>query len=190
MGKLNIAFDLDGVLVNFVEPFAKCLEELTGRDIRNSPRHDVELEYGLESKHVRQALQAGYAAWDTVEIHEGVQEFFQELCLLSSDPVYVVTKRSSTYGTETMKLCERVFAGSPFMLSMLGDEKKTQYLGGYGYYVEDRYYNACYIAKAGYTCFLVNRPWNVGRQQPLGVVRINNLLDLLPYPADGLLVGR
>jgi len=182
--KLNIAFDLDGVLVDLPTAMIEDLMELTGKNLEYHEKFNLGEVVGQEN--IDKVLYRLYHSYDLIPIMDEARYVLNYLWMKTEQPITIVTARSIDYATETHKLVKRVFKDIPYILIFCGGHSnKHTYLHDFDYFVEDRRRTAIELAKKGKTVFLIDTNYNrdIKGKFPWGkrIIRIKDLNELMDY---------
>jgi uncharacterized HAD superfamily protein len=99
--KYKLGIDIDGVLAEFNNGFAKVLRETAGRDLlpkdcSNPPVWDWPQHYGYSKEEVSTAwaeVSRGGTFWNDLGVVKGSESFCQDLPACPDDEVYFITAR-------------------------------------------------------------------------------------------------
>ena len=178
----NIAFDLDGTLVDLLSVMADKLRLLYGAEIVNHTKHRLETDPPLSRNKIWKAIEAAYPEIDQITVFDGVFKLMRGIYFRTLQPIKIITARPFRSANDTYALCERIMP-VPFELILCGGMSyKGRYLYGCKYYVEDRRKVAHNLAERwGKIVYLVNRPYNQPEngEDPEGVRRIKELTELI-----------
>jgi uncharacterized HAD superfamily protein len=177
----NIAFDLDGVLIDVMPIIERYLWDLYGQDgiTLDNGKFKIETVGKLSNNKIWKAIKLMYKDVDAVMPEFGAIVL---LDMLRDHKTKVVTARPEQYRDDTQAVIDRLFPGVSIELCMAPGAQKINHLEGIQFFVEDRRRNACQLAKLGKSVFLVNRPYNWMDKDPEGVIRINGLYELAKQP--------
>jgi phosphoglycolate phosphatase-like HAD superfamily hydrolase len=176
---MNIAFDLDGCLVDLMSHIQQLVFEIYDGTVIQNGNFDFETEPVLSNRQRSELFHAVYKDWKYTEIYPGVEELFEKLYRYDRKPVHIVTARPYSCAHHTHMLVQRFskkvpvtidFANAPF--------EKLDYLNGTDFFVEDRKSTCRAAAKIGMTVFMPVRPWNENLELHEKIVRINGIEDL------------
>jgi len=183
MKVIEIAFDLDGTLINIMDPVERLLMEKYGAKIIHPDGFQLHTEPFLEDDLIWDCIIEAYDYHDEIKIYPGAKEIITQLYNASdNDPVKIITARplkrsaNTTYKFISERLCDL-----PYELVLVSDNDKLPYLNRYTYFVEDRRKTAITLADAGKIVFLLRRPWNALPAPHKNIIMIDKLEDLLPY---------
>jgi hypothetical protein len=159
---IRTAFDLDGVLVDFVTAWDQVLYTLY--NVRIDMEHDQYrirtypemLPQNLIQKSVLETCTSRGLIEPYPKAH---QSLLTAYFLCQSRPVRIVTARPVESATETHLLI-RSFTDIPYELVFSKSSKKINYLYDQDVFVEDRRRTAISISKAGKYCYLIDKPYN------------------------------
>ena len=185
MKKIDIAFDLDSVLVDPMPVFRKVIYRRYGSKIISHTRWHIELEPEITFDQFLDSFQETYELYKEIPILKGARRMLNRLHRLApDDPIKIVTARRIDTAVVTYKLIrERIFDG-PFDLSFAPGEDKSKYLCHHHYFVEDRRKNALSLAEKGIIVYMPDCPWNQSAGNRLidhpKINRIKGVYELLP----------
>ena len=183
MKLLNIAFDLDGVLVDIMPAVNRLLKERHNVKMLPIKQWNIKTEpEQLPEDLIWECIHSAYDRMDDIRIYSGAKELLWKLFELTDhqDPVKIITARppkraaNLTYKVVSERLCD-----FPYELVIVSDNDKLPYLNRYKYMVEDRRRTAKYLAWEGKHVYLVNRTYNK-MEKTERVSRIRGVYDLIP----------
>ena len=160
--KLNIAFDLDGTLVDVFTMLTNYMEMVTGKRVEEPKDYGLMSDYGCSEEIVQQAINKMHLNWKSCQPLPHAKELWKDLWAATHDPITIVTARSTHYATETYALVNHIFGTHiPYRISFAkGNMGKSPYLYDFRYFVEDNGSTAWSLAKAGITVFLLKTSYN------------------------------
>ena len=163
--KINIAFDLDGCLIDMVTPIKRLLLEIHGVKLKDEdPKYDqfdLTIPTGLSSKELWKIFRMVYKEVKTIPIYFGATELLTKLYEKTNEPPLILTARPLDVVNDTYAVVKRMMGKIPFSLILKHpNANKAQYLSGYEYYVEDRRKNALELNEAGFKIPLVRKNYN------------------------------
>ena len=164
MPKINIAFDLDGVLIDLVTPINRQIYETYGIEIKKNDLrdHNYEVFTGLKSEQLWEIFYKVYKEVDTTPIFPGATELLTKIYEKTEEPPFILTARPHDAASDTYAIVERMMGKTPFQLVLKHPNAyKSQYLKNYNVYVEDRRKTALELAKLGFMVPLVQTDYNV-----------------------------
>lgn len=181
MKLIDIAFDLDGVLVDIMTTVREIIKERY--DIKIFPQTEWELhtEPQISDELIWKCIRVAYKQVSKSLIYPGAQELLGKLFHLSgcNDPIRIITSRPFDAANDTYRLLDERFTSFEYELILVSRLDKLQYLNRYRYMVEDRRKTAGHLANNGKRVFLIDRPYNV--MAPVGAVtRVGDIRDLIP----------
>ena len=179
---LDIAFDLDGVLVDIMPAVGKILKERYNVRMLPIKEWNIITEPMVSDEIQWECIHAAYERFDDLKIYSGARELLWKLFELTDkqDPVKIITARppkvaaNATYKFLSERLCD-----FPYELVIVSNHDKLPYLNRYKYMVEDRRMTARYLSKNGKHVYLVDRTYNK-MEKTSGISRIKGVYDLIP----------
>lgn len=158
--KNDIAFDLDGTLVDLMGVFEKVLMEKHRAQVNPVRGWQITTNPPLSDNDIWYCFGQAYTMIDDFPIYPGAAELLTSLYEKTGDPPMIVTQRPAWSATYTHELARR-FLSVPYTVAFVERaEDKMAYLGGCQYYVDDRRKVALSIAESGRHAFLLDRPYN------------------------------
>ena len=181
-GRIKVAFDLDGCLVDFNMVLMRHLSDLVGRPLNDPQVFSLEEAFGIGELVVNRALHLTYMDWKSVKEMEGANELVTTLYKKTGNPILVITARPHFVATETHLLVQNaVMKGKvPYILIFAYGRDKGEYIRDYPFMVEDRLSTARQLAKEGKTVFLMDAPYNREGTLSKGIIRMSGIRDLIP----------
>lgn len=180
----KIAFDIDGVLLDFTKVFQKLIE-INGYflkldhdkfHLRTTPKMDK----GTVYKYVKRA----FKMWDIFPTISGAVEMIRQAYVKTDRPVQFVTSRPKEYATETHLAVKKALRTVPFAITMVNNaDHKWRHLLDTDYFVDDRRRTAWLLAKRGIHVFMPNRNYNQIKKETANITIVNHLseiTDILP----------
>jgi phosphoglycolate phosphatase-like HAD superfamily hydrolase len=179
---IDIAFDLDGVLVDIMHVIRKCIKEEHGAKVLPHDSWKILTEPQISDHLIWNSIKSAYKRVDEVPFYKGAKEILLKLHELSDgDPVKIVTARPPKIAAnDTYKLVGRL-CDFPYELAIVSSHNKLPYLTRYKYFVEDRRRSALRFSKSK-KMYLVDRPYNKIPNVPRrpNITRIRGVYDLIP----------
>lgn len=179
------AFDLDGVVFDSATPAHEIMMAELGIDFMGRVnRFDTCLllpdTMGKDEK-TRYVLDMWNRAVPLAKPYEGAVEALREYALATGRPLYFLTARVSSMEEITRDMLSRLLFDIPWEITFRDCGDKCDHLRSRGFttIVEDRLRTANEVAGRMGRAFLVDRPWNRGRDVAPGVVRIRGIGDLV-----------
>lgn len=160
MPRLNIEFDLDGVLINYLE----CLKwYLRNRGIAHIPSGNwyfetcPDVSLGTLYKYINEAMRHV----DRIKPMPGARDVIKFLWDLTHDPIKITTARPMENIDVTRQSIETVLGNIPYFFAMVESGKdKANYIRS-RCYIDDRRKNCIALANKGYTVFMPEREYNM-----------------------------
>jgi uncharacterized HAD superfamily protein len=182
MKLINIAFDLDGTLVDLMTTVKRLVAE--DYDVEVMPQNQWKMitEPQVTSLEVWKCIHKAYKMLDSTHPYPGAQELLQKLFHLSgcADPIKIITARPITSAHHAYMLMDTRFTGFDYELILTEKDEKLMYLNRYSCMVEDKAKTAVHLAEHGKSVFLLDRPYN--QMPPIkNIVRIKDIRELLPW---------
>lgn len=185
MKKIDIAFDLDSVLVDPMPVFKDVIYRRYGAKVVSLDHWHIKMEPDISFDQFIDSFQETYELYNLMPIMKGARRMLNRLHKLApDDPIKIVTARRYNTAVVSLKLIkDRIFDG-PFDLSFAPGEDKSKYLCHHHYFVEDRRKNALSLAENGIIVYMPDCPWNQDRpgykiDHPK-IKRIKGVYQLLP----------
>jgi len=181
MKLINIAFDLDGVLVDIMGVVKDILKAKYDVEMILTDKWEVDTDPYLSHELITKSIYIAYEYISEIKIYPGAQELLQKLFYLSgcNDPIRIVTARPISAVDDTYRLLDKRFSGFPYELIIAPGRTKFLYLNRYKYMVEDRRRTAKHLAELNKEVFLLDRCYN--KMAPMSAVtRIGSIKDLIP----------
>ncbi len=161
MRKTQIAFDLDGTLIDIISRVKELLSEIYGVKVYDNKQFKIETSIDLSKNEIWEIIEMVYQEVKTTPIYLGATELLTKLYEKTKEPPLILTARPFRAANDTYAIVERVTKGIPFAL-ILKHEKchKADYLYGYQFYVEDRRKTALELSDMGFGIPLIRRSYN------------------------------
>ena len=163
MQKLNIAFDLDEVLVDVMSHF-KRIAKIHGYDTKTPIRYGLannpQFSTPTMSKTTVDYIWSQvYEAYWMIKPYEAVPELLETLHKKSGDPIKIITNRPVYAASPTYYLMD-TFCKVPYEIAFTNGWSKLTYLNGIKFFVEDRRKIALELAENDKTVFMPKKSWN------------------------------
>ncbi len=183
MKLINIAFDLDGVLVDIWSIVLDIIRERYDCKILPQTEWQLHTKPQISNELIWKCIFVAYQQKRTVEIYPGAQELLRKLFKLSdyNDPIRIITARPFMAANDTYEFFDARFSGFEYEIVFAPGLDKLKHLNRYDYMVEDRRRTTKHLANNGKTVFLLDRSYNQMTESSPWVRRIKNLEDLIPY---------
>ncbi len=161
MRKIQIAFDLDGCLIDLMSIIKSMLFDLYGAKIIDDTKWRLETDIGISNNKIWKAVRLAYQKIDEIEIYPGVTELLTKLYEKTREPPLILTARPFDAANYTYEIVKRIMNKTPFALILKHDFcHKADYLQGYHWFVEDRKRTACELSELGFQVPLVKKSYN------------------------------
>jgi uncharacterized HAD superfamily protein len=199
MKLLNIAFDLDGTLIELMPTFERILFEKHNASIVQHDSFKILTEPELPWSVLEQVFFDAFECIDEIQVYPGVYEVLNKLYTESdNDPIRIITARPAWKAANaTYKLVNKVCQDVPFEIVIVGTPDNTHmigpmaekhtYLNRYDYYVDDRRKAAIELSeKYNKRIFMPNKRYN---KLPLGqrfdgIIPIADISELIYHIDD------
>ena len=183
---LKIAFDLDGCLINIESVIRKLITETYNIEIKQFPKEEDHFDFrmatGLTNNQLWPIFRLAYKEIETTPIFPGATELLAKLYELSGEPPFILTARPSDAANETYAMVSKVAKGTPFKLVLKHpNADKSQYLGNYDFFVEDRRKTALELSETEICTLLIERNYNYIKDPPKNIIYIKGVDNLIPY---------
>lgn len=180
---LDIATDLDGVLVDLIGAFNAVYESTLEQPAPPRERitqFDFRDIYGIDDTVMWRLFHTAFRTPALWHPKPGARAFIEALFAVCGEAPAIITARPLERAGDTCQLVRRLFAPTPAAVTVVGRRaSKLPYLNRFSYFVEDRRRNAIEVAETGRVCFLVREPWNAGVRHDR-VIYIDSLEELVP----------
>lgn len=178
--KIDIAFDIDEVMVRFMQPVSEVLKS-RGYSYEETKSYNVisGVSPRLSIDERDEIFNLVYADPYSIPIVEGAQELCTKLYIKTGDPILFVTSRNTDVATETHILVKR-FCKVPYILAFSDAAyAKFTFLDGISYFVEDRRDEILSLAGNNKTVFVPKRSWNDIEDPDDSIVYIGDIGELI-----------
>jgi hypothetical protein len=178
---IDIAFDLDGVLIDIMPAFNRIIwEEYQSIQIPHN-NWNIATDPYLDEDTIMECIVKAMHCLDEIRIMPGATELLYKLHEMSGEPVKIITARSpKTVANVTYRLISERLCDFPYDLTLVSEHSKVPYLNRYGFMVEDRRKNALEFANADKKVYIIDAYYNQGFEHPL-VKRISGVHELIPH---------
>lgn len=183
MKLINIAFDLDGTLIDIIPTFKKVLWEKYKAKVPKYEGFKIKTNPHLEYDKIKECFLEAFKRIDDIKIFPEAQEFLHKLYKLAdgNDPIRIVTARPLTSANDTYKICEKICKGIDFEVVIVEDsDNKIKYLNRYDYYVDDRRKTALHLTSFGKKVYMLKKEYNQPLPENHNVYQITSMKQLLP----------
>ncbi len=156
----NIAFDLDGTLINFLSVFDDVLFHRYGAKRILMDRFAAVTDNNLSNEKISNAIDEAMSYISLLKPMPGAVAFVQQLYDMTGEPIKIITARRVKHAEITNDVIRRYFK-VPYFLAMVNDYKdKLHYLKNIDNYVEDRRACAKFLAENGKNVYVPLRKYN------------------------------
>lgn len=159
MPNLNIDFDLDGVLINYLDHLKSFL---LARGIDHIPtgRWYFDTVPEITPEKLNEYISEAMRDVDHIHPITGARHVLRYLFDLTGDPITIITARPHSNIDVTQESIERVAGGMPYLFSLVDSGKeKFKYIRK-KCYIDDRRSTCIELAKRGYTVFMPETEYN------------------------------
>jgi len=160
MQKLNIEFDLDGVLIDY----HSCLEKfLADRMIKMIPTGNFhfQTEPEIPPERLQRLIYKAMWEYDRINPFPEVPSVLKELYNMTGDPIRITTARPYHVAHPTMDCIEKALGPIPFSVSFVSSGTDKHKFLTKGCYIDDRRRTCLDLAKRGFTVFMPERDYNM-----------------------------
>ena len=181
MKLIDIAFDLDGVLVDFIKPLRYWLHKLYDAKIIDDSKYRLIIDPFLTIFCLKKCFYLTYKNHSMIKAYPGAYQLLRTLWDLSdNDPIRIITARSAISAANyTHKLLKNILSEIPYNLSFALRQDKLLRLNRCAYFVEDNRQTAIELAKNGKKVFLVKKSYNKLSDDYPNITPIDDLYYLL-----------
>lgn len=183
---INIAFDLDGVLVNLIPRVDYYLKEMFHSSLIVGDSFRFSSDPPLSMTKIWKAINAAIYDYKNLKTFSGVEQLLDDIYIDTGMPIRIITARP-IYTIEATYRSVKSFCNAPFEIVLSSPEDKWKHLMQTQVFVEDRRKTALQLASKGKIVFLVNRKYNQIKNPPAGVVRIDHLGEIYRYYGNDIL---
>lgn len=177
--EMNIAFDLDGCLVDFMGHMSQVVYEIYDREIIYTDDFDFKTEPMLSNQQRAELFRIVYKDYKYTTIYPGVENLFEKLYRYDRKPIHIVTARPYSCAHHTHMLVQRFTKKIPVTIDFANlPFTKLDYLNGTEFFVEDRKSICLSAQQIGITVFMPVRPWNENLGLHDRIVRINGIEEI------------
>ena len=184
MKLINIAFDLDGCLVDIMPVVRLILKEKHGAEMLPIKKWRIYTDPFLPDNMIWECIHESYERMDDIVLLPGAHDLLYKLHCLSDgdDPVKIITARPpKTAANCTYQFISEYLCDFPYELVITSTHSKRPYLNRYKYYVDDKRTNAIELASEGIHVFMPKWDYNrLGVKDYPNVSVINGVKDLIP----------
>jgi hypothetical protein len=179
--KQNVAFDLDGTLVDLMAIFEQELYEQYGVAIKRHNNFYIKTEpTQVKSTAIWKVFKATYKRYKDIPVLNGAQELLIKLYEMTGEPPTIVTARPHWAANDTYKLVDR-FLDVPYRLILSnGGGNKLDYLHGIDNFVDDRRKIALELALADKYVYMPKHHYNDMNFEVDNIEYIEGVHELIP----------
>lgn len=161
MPKLNLEFDLDGILIDY----HSVLEWHLANNYDTKMISTGKFHFGTDPEmSVVELEDAIYSAMDftgKIKPHPGAHEVLKELYRITGEPIKIITARPKNKVVQTVASIDRVLGDIPYLFAMVDSGMdKPKYVRS-KCFIDDRRRTAIDMASRGYTVFMPEREYNL-----------------------------
>jgi hypothetical protein len=208
MKRLNVKFDLDGVLADFIGHFKDFMMKRCYR-VETTDNFHFDIYPKIDPIKISSFIVEASSEWSNIAPMPGARNLLTQLYIDTVSPIDIITARSLDISTETILLAQKIGMGVPVRVSFAPSEEKYVYMDNANVFVEDRRKTAIDLARKGFCVIMPDRNYNKisGRDKgmvikkggftysrgeksfPHGkILLINTIFDLLASPYYDLLI--
>lgn len=182
MKRLNVAFDLDGVLIDLMSVVrVKMMEMYDATWREDNDSFALKTDPPLTNKEIWECIRAAYPLYKQTPVYPWARDLLHKLYNMTEEPIKIVTSRPFDVAYDTLKQGQLI-ADVPLSIDIVPNSMdKILYLKNYKYFIEDRRQTAYSLAtEHNKICFLIDRPYNCPKPaDPHGVIRVQNLHSIM-----------
>ena len=181
----DIAFDLDGTLIDIMSVFDNLVYEIHGVKIDESKRNRFDLSCCIDIRkdQIWTVIRLAMDKHEKIKFYPGAQNFLKFVFAMTLKPIKIITNRSIDKVSQTYALVDRLCKKIPYELIINHKSyPKSMFLNGYEYMLEDRRKNVIELADNNIKTFLFSRSYNVlpDNSSPLITV-VDSFTDIHKY---------
>ena len=174
--KLDIGFDLDGVVLDYIGWLEKFLKSREINIIKPRDRFHFDTEPNIKFRELERLIYKAMKYPDSIPEHPGAGLTLKRLHELTGDPIRITTARPDFVAVETLDVIRRILPDTPFSLSFVSSgTEKWKHIRSHCY-IDDRRRTCIDLANRGYTVFMPERDYNMPvedkRQIPIPIWNI------------------
>jgi len=159
MKRLNVKFDMDGVLADFISHFKHfMLQRGYIVSVADSFRFNIEPQIS-PSKISRLIIKAS-SQWTEVNPMPGARDLITQLYVDTVAPIDIITARAVAIAEPTILLAMKIAMGVPVRVSFASSPDKYRYMDCASVFVEDRRKTAISMARKGFCVLMPDRKYN------------------------------
>lgn len=196
---LNVAFDLDGTLIDLMTAFERILWERYQCKIPHHRNYKIVTEPDLSWDKIEKVFCEAFSCIEEIQLKPGAYEILKELYSRSDhDPIRIITARPYWIAAnDTYDLVDKICQDIPYEIVIVAtkgitmgtgpDAEKHIYLNRYKYYVDDRR-KTCIDLSTNHNkiCFMPTTSYNtlpIGQRFD-GIIPIANIGELKHHIED------
>lgn len=176
---MNIAFDLDDVLIDLCGAFIPTINRVMGGEkiIYNEVKEYNLEKCGATKEALNYAARSVYKFWRTeTPPYPEADEVLRNIFIQTGRPIRIVTARPNYCAAETLDMCNEYFKHIPLEVIFVNGYGKSIFLKDFDTFVEDRRKTALELADLGKHVYLVDKPYNQCEHK--GITRIKDLSEI------------
>jgi hypothetical protein len=151
---INIAFDIDGCIVNMDEHFRSIVSSRYNKEYTPAPNWDLSKSYNISNSVCWDILVEVYMNPGNTPIINGAKEVLYKLYNLNNkeEPLQFITARPKWAASMTYSLLDRIIPDIDYQIAFANH--KIKYLKDYPYIIEDSPNNVEYFLSQGKIVFM------------------------------------
>ncbi len=174
----RIAFDIDDILVDFIEVFSWLLNK-NGITIKPYDAYKINTEPDLSQEEFLKFVNKAHRYWERFRPIPGALSLIGETWIVTNRPIQFVTARSIHVATDTHLTVKNILGRHiPFSIAFTHNGAKHLHLEDVDYFVDDRRKNAIELANWGMEVFIPRRKYNHIEDPPNNIHVIDDLHQL------------
>lgn len=180
----NVAFDLDGTLVDTQSLFKRVVRDIAQVDVLENGKFQIETQPPITDSVIWEAFRITFKNIEDIPITPGAVELLTKLYEATSEPPLIITARPHWAANDTYRLLNHHLE-IPFRLLLVnGGHNKLMYLHGIDNFVDDRRKIAKHLVHHGKHVFVPKAHYNWIGFPVDNLQFIDSVADLIPCVND------
>lgn len=177
---INIAFDFDEVLANFIPVLCGHILDETGVDISNKIRtFKIEVD-GCSDEHVSKMIEDCVVnkTRNTLPCEYAIEAIEKFSDMYEGNAIVITSRDKNVSGDATYEWLDTHFPNVSFDVYFSYDKYNIARKLGLDYFVDDRHKTVQSLSPLLKAAFLIDKPWNINRDVKNNIYRARHLMDV------------
>jgi len=186
MSRINIAFDIDGTIIDIYESVKREVEWYKDESVDDATGYIMGDTWNINNIILSNIINTIIKNYNCIPIYEYVYEVMKYLHDKTDDYIQFITSRSITHYTYTHMLLKRILKDIPFQIAF--SENKIEFLNNYDFFMDDRRKTVLELSAMGKTVFMPTHCYNNIPDEVPNVIKLNDKFNSFFHYIDECII--